>query len=140
MRAMLEDAKLPIEFWDEAVEADAYIRNRTPIGPIEDGKIKCPERTFSGEVPSIDHIRVWGSKAYTYVDPTTLPKDSRHDKLMLRGREGVFMRYTDSTDKQLKLYAPDLGYTQRVVVLYVDEKVKGGTFNLRLRSNPSGNC
>ncbi|KAI0991074.1 hypothetical protein K3495_g17113, partial [Podosphaera aphanis] len=74
MRAMLEDAKLPIEFWDEAVEADAYIRNRTPIGPTEDGKILCPEWAFSGEIPSIDHIRVWGSKAYTYVDPKTLPR------------------------------------------------------------------
>ncbi|KAI1003944.1 hypothetical protein K3495_g4263 [Podosphaera aphanis] len=124
MRAMLEDAKLPIEFWDEAMEADAYIRNRTPIGLIEDEKIKCPGWTFSGEIPSIDHIRVWGSKAYTYVDPKTLPKDSRHDKFMLRGRDGVFMGYTDPKDKQLKFYAPDLGYTQRVSVLFVDERLK----------------
>ena len=32
MRAMLIDAKLPIEFWDEAVEAHTYVRNRLPGG------------------------------------------------------------------------------------------------------------
>jgi hypothetical protein len=31
-RAMLIEAKLPIEFWDEAVEADTYLRNRLPRG------------------------------------------------------------------------------------------------------------
>ena len=39
MRAMLKAQELPLEFWDEAVEADAYIRNRQPTGPIIKGKI-----------------------------------------------------------------------------------------------------
>ncbi|KAI0996956.1 hypothetical protein K3495_g11228 [Podosphaera aphanis] len=138
MRAMLEDSKLPVEFWDEAVEADAYLRNRTPTGPIVNGDCTCPEWAFTGVKPSVNHIRVWGSKAYAYVDPKTLPKESRHDKLILRGREGVFMGYTDPTDKQLKIYAPDLGYTVRTSVLFVDENIKGGTLDLRLRNNHSG--
>ncbi|TAQ86988.1 hypothetical protein B7494_g4697 [Chlorociboria aeruginascens] len=33
MRAMLEEAQLPIEFWDKAAEADSYMRNRTATGP-----------------------------------------------------------------------------------------------------------
>lgn len=69
---------------------------------------------------------------YSYVNPKTLPKDARHDKLMPRGCEGVFMGYSDATDKHLKVYAPDLGYTQRVSTLYVDEKVKGSTIDLQL--------
>ena len=65
MRAMLKDAGLPIEFWDEAVEADAYVRNRTATGPIIDGNQVSPEEAFTGKKPSIDHIRVWGSKCYS---------------------------------------------------------------------------
>jgi hypothetical protein len=43
MRAMIKDASLPIEFWDEAAETSAYIRNRIPIGPIVEGKRTNPE-------------------------------------------------------------------------------------------------
>ena len=73
MRAMLKDAGLPLEFWDEAVEADAYIRNRTASGPEINGKCTSPEEAYTGEKPSIDHIRVWGGKCYSYVDPKSLP-------------------------------------------------------------------
>jgi hypothetical protein len=57
---------------------------------------------------------------------------------MPRGRVGVFMGYADTTDKQLKFYAPDLGYVQRTNVLELREKIKGGTIDLRLRNNPNG--
>ena len=42
MRAMLEEAQLPIEFWDEAAEADSYIRNRIGTGPEIDGQKTGP--------------------------------------------------------------------------------------------------
>jgi hypothetical protein len=35
-RAMLNDAGLPLEFWDEAITADICLRNRTNSGPIVD--------------------------------------------------------------------------------------------------------
>jgi hypothetical protein len=38
MSAMLNNAALPLEFWDEVVSADIYIRNRTNTGPIIDSK------------------------------------------------------------------------------------------------------
>src|SRR5437588_7500146 len=135
---MLDDAELLIKFWDEAAEADAYLRNRLPRGPVIKEKITSPEQAFTGEMPRHEHIRAWGSKSYDYVNPKTLPKDARHDKLMLRGREGVFMGYSETTEKQFKVYAPDLGYTRRTSALYVDEAVKGGTVNLRFRNHPSG--
>jgi hypothetical protein len=31
-RAILAEAKLPIEFWDKAAEADMYLQNRLPGG------------------------------------------------------------------------------------------------------------
>ena len=58
MRAMLEDAKLPLEFWDEAVEADAYVRNRLPTGPRIEGKRTSPEQAYTGKLPRADYIRV----------------------------------------------------------------------------------
>jgi hypothetical protein len=75
MRAMLKDAGLLIEFWDEAVEADTYMRNRTDTGPTIDGKRISPEEAFTGKTPSINHIRVWGSKCYSYIYPKTIPAD-----------------------------------------------------------------
>lgn len=140
MRAMLDDAQLPVEFWDEAVEADAYIRNRLPTGPLVEGKPTSPEQVFSGKRPYVDHVRVWGSKCYTYLNPKTLPAKGRSDKLMHRGRVGVFMGYSETTDRQFKVYSPDLGYTHRVSVIQADEKVPGGTLdlNLRVKSGPMG--
>jgi hypothetical protein len=140
MRAMLDDAQLPIEFWDEAAEADAYIRNRLPTGPLVKKQSTSPEQVFSGKRPNVDHVRVWGSKCYTYLNPKTLPSKGRSDKLMHRGRAGVFMGYLETTDKQFKVYSPDLGYTHRVSVIQADEKVPGGKLdlNLRVKSGPMG--
>ena len=138
MRAMLDDMDLPMEFWDEAVEHDAYIRNRLPTGPVIDSEITCPEQAYTGVKPNILNVRVWGSKAYEYVNPKTLPAKARHDKLVSRGREVVFMGFSDSTEKQLKVYAPDLGYTHMTSVLLVDETKKGGTVDLKFRNNPNG--
>jgi hypothetical protein len=69
MRAMLKEAHLPMEFWDEPVEADAYMRNRTGTGPVINGMTVSPEEAWTGKTPSIDHIRVWGSKCYSCISP-----------------------------------------------------------------------
>lgn len=45
---MLKDANWPLEFWDEAVETDVYIRNHTQTGPIIDGILVSPEEAFTG--------------------------------------------------------------------------------------------
>jgi hypothetical protein len=66
----------------------------------------------------------------------TLPATGRHDKLVDRGRVGVFMGYS-LTDKHMKVCAPDLGSTIRTSVVCVDEKTIGGLVDLKLRI-PSG--
>ena len=138
MRAMLKDAGLPIEFWDEAVEADAYLRNRTNTGPTINGKQVSPEEAFTGTKPSIDHIRVWGSKCYSYINPKTILADQRHNKLVDRGRVRVFIGYSKTTNKQFKFYSLELGYTSRTSRLSVDEYTPGGKVELRLRNIPAG--
>src|SRR5271154_1090225 len=113
---MLKEAGLPVELWDEAAMTDAYLRNRTDIGPeINDQRI-TPEEAWTGEKPSIDHIRVWGCKCYSYVNPKSLPPKGRQDKLMDRGRVAVFVGYEENTIKQFRIYAPDLGYVTRMSV------------------------
>ena len=67
------------------------------------------------------------------MNPKTLHKDNRHNKLVLRGREGIFMGYSDSTEKHLKMYVLDLRRTILISRLSVDELVSGGTVDLRLR-------
>ena len=138
MRAMLEEAQLPIEFWDEAAEADSYMRNRTDVGPIIKGRKTSPMEAFTGETPSIDHIRRWGSKCYYYVDRKTVPASERHDKLVNPGRVGVFMGYSDNTTKHFKVYSPERGSTIVASVVRFDENTKGGSVDLRIRNSEAG--
>jgi Reverse transcriptase (RNA-dependent DNA polymerase)/gag-polypeptide of LTR copia-type len=138
MRAMLKEAGLPMEFWDEAVEHDAYIRNRTATGPVIDGSVVTPHEAFTGVTPSIDRVRVWGSKCYSYINPKTIPNGQRSDKGMDTGRVGIFMGYSPTTTKQFKVYSPELGYTHRSSRVIINEKVKGGTVELRLRKCEAG--
>ena len=135
---MLKEAHLPMEFWDKAVEADAYMRNRTATGPVIDGMTVSPEEAWTGETPSIDHIRVWGSKCYSYINPKTIPAQQRHDKLVDPARVGVFMGYSTTTDKHLKVYSPELGYTTRSSKVTIDESVQGGVIDLRIRNCEAG--
>lgn len=140
VRAMLKEAKLPTDFWVEAAETDAYLRNRTATGPLIDGKPTTPEEAFTGQKPSIDHVRVWGCKVYSYVDPKSLPVGSRHDKFMDRARVGVFMGYVDETEKQYRLWAPDLGRIIRSHAVRFSESEKGGDVDLKLKVKASSNA
>ena len=132
VRAMIKEAQLPIEFWVQAAQTDAYLRNRTATGPLIDGKQTTPEEAFTGVKPSIDHIRVWGCKCYSYVDPKSLP-EGRRDKFMDRGRVGVFMGYVEETTKQYQLWAPDLKRIIKGHAVKFAESEKGGTVDLRLQ-------
>jgi hypothetical protein len=139
MRAMLKDSGLPNEFWPEAVESDVYLRNRTATGPEFDGQVVSPIEAYTGQQPSIDHIRVWGCKVYTYMNPKSLPIHGRHDKLMDRGRVGVFLGYMDGTTKNYKVWVPDM---KKVIVasnVNFSEGEKGGSIDLKLDITSTSN-
>src|SRR5438045_5052985 len=135
-RAMLAEAKLPIEFWEEAVEADAYLWNRLPGGEGLWSKsyIFSPEEAFTGQKGqiSINHIKTFGCKCYAYVDPKSLLAQGRKDKLMPRGCACIFMGYVDKTTKQYKVYAPDLWTTVRSSIVNFEEERNGGTVDINL--------
>lgn len=133
IRAMLHDAQLPIEFWDEAAMTDAYLRNRIATGPIVDGKSTSPEQVYTGKLPSISHVRVFGCKCIAYVNPDSHPTGTRRDKLMPRGREAVLMGFDTETTKQYRIYAPDLGRCIKSSTIEFFEDVKGGEIDLKLK-------
>ncbi len=58
------DAGLLIEFWDEAVEAGTYSRNRLMCGPKRNGLCYTPIGAYTGKPPEVDHIMPFGYKCY----------------------------------------------------------------------------
>jgi hypothetical protein len=54
---MLKEVSLLIEFWDEAIEAYAYLLNRVKLSSKVTGEDRCPEEIFVGVKLLIDYIR-----------------------------------------------------------------------------------
>ena len=93
--AMFSHANMPKAFWAEAVAHAADIRNRF-IAP------RCNSKTsyelLTGETPRLDHLRVFGSLAWTHV-----PKKNRI-KLDDRSLRGVVVACYDNS--LYKLWIP----------------------------------
>ena len=53
---MIKEAELLIEFWDKALEADTYIRNRINTRLEINGKRISLDKAFIGKTPLIDYI------------------------------------------------------------------------------------
>jgi hypothetical protein len=49
------------------------------------------------------------------------------------GQLSVFIGYSKETTKQVKIYAPDLGYIIKVIRVDFKEEILGGTINLIMR-------
>jgi hypothetical protein len=96
-RSMLEDASLEMKYWGEAVMTANYIRNRT----ISSVHGKTPFELFTGEKPSVDHLRVFGSKVFSHV-----PAQKRK-KLDPMAEEGLFLGYEPRTKGYRILRASD---------------------------------
>ena len=55
---MTKETELPIEFWVQAAETDAYLHNHTAIELIVDGQPTTSEEAFTELKSSINHICV----------------------------------------------------------------------------------
>lgn len=124
IRCMLDHAKLPVEFWCEPAQAQAYTRVRMRSGPMvveeiidnitkKPVKIEykiSPEEAFTLEVPLVhNHIKIWGCKVIAHVSRSSLP--GCKGKFMPSGRERVFMGYSNNTTAHYRIYAPDMHTT-----------------------------
>ncbi|KAL8118998.1 hypothetical protein AgCh_016478 [Apium graveolens] len=64
-RTMLQDAKLPTRFWEEAVNTTCYTQNRYIINKMHG---KSPYSIMSKRKPTVKHLHVFGSKCYILKD------------------------------------------------------------------------
>ena len=84
-RSMLLTRNMGREYWAEAVCTAVYVRNRSPSKVLS----VTPMEMWSGEKPSVEHLRVFGCKAFMHV--------SREDrsKLDAKALECIFLGYAD---------------------------------------------
>ncbi|GBM94626.1 Copia protein [Araneus ventricosus] len=62
-RCLLSEANLPQRFWAEAAMTATYLQNHLPTKP----KGKTPYELWTNRKPNLSHIRVFGCKAYAYI-------------------------------------------------------------------------
>jgi len=103
-RCMVADGQLDKSFWGLAVATAAHIQNRLPsrarghLSPLEH---------WTGRVPSIVHLRAFGSVAHTLV-----PAEKR-SKLDLRSVQCILVGYNENAgSKVYRIYSPT---TKRIV-------------------------
>ncbi|KAA0036529.1 integrase [Cucumis melo var. makuwa] len=63
-RSMLKAKNLPNKFWGDAVACTVYILNRAPTKSIPG---MTPYEAWCCEKPSVSHLRVFGSLAYSHI-------------------------------------------------------------------------
>jgi hypothetical protein len=116
-RSMLAAARLPKEFWGEAVHTACYLKNLIP----QNSKTKSPEEIWTGKKPSGKHLRVFGCIAYP-----TVPKEQQTDKLDNTAIRGVFVGYERST-KHYRIYNPISRSIRLYTSVKFDENTMGGS-------------
>ena len=92
---MLFGAKLPQNFWAEAIPTAVYFRNHSATKAV-DGM--TPFEVWHGEKPQINHLRVFGCISYAHV--------SMRHKLDSKARKYVLLGYGTET-KGYRLYDPE---------------------------------
>jgi hypothetical protein len=64
-RCMLEHAKLPKPYWGEAVMTAGFLQNRLPSRT--NSRNGTPIEVWSGKVPKLDNLKVFGCHAFVHV-------------------------------------------------------------------------
>lgn len=82
VRCMLTETLIPKEFWPEAVNWAVYLLNRCPTFSVKD---KTPEEAWSGEKPSVEHLRVFGCIGHVHIP------DQKRRKLDNKSLRCVFL-------------------------------------------------
>jgi transposase InsO family protein len=99
-RCILKRAHMSNSFWVRGIATSAYTKNRCRHASIEQG---TPYEAFYGKKPDVSNLRVFGCKAYVYVQ-----KEFRK-KLDSRARCGVFVGYDECSQGYLVLLPQDGG-------------------------------
>nr|GFB40838.1 retrovirus-related Pol polyprotein from transposon TNT 1-94 [Tanacetum cinerariifolium] len=85
---MLADAKLPVTFWDEAVNTACYVQNRVLVNKSQN---KTPYELFNGRAPAIGFLKPFGCHVMILNTLDNL------GKFEAKGDEGYFIGYSMSS-------------------------------------------
>jgi hypothetical protein len=94
VRSMMFFKSVKLMFWAGAVLCAVYVKNRCPSHAL---KNKTPYEMWYGHIPSMRHLRVFGSTCYALI-----PKEQR-SKLDARSQKCIFLGYSNTT-KGYRLY------------------------------------
>ena len=103
VRTMLYAAGLPPIFWGEALSVATYLRNRSPTRALV---TSTPYQAWTGKLPELGHLRVFGCKAYVRIPNPNV------SKLDSKAWECIFIGYS-SESKAYRFYHPE---TKRIIV------------------------
>nr|GEU75430.1 hypothetical protein [Tanacetum cinerariifolium] len=93
-RTMLANAKLPVTFWDEAVNTACYVQNRVLVDKSQN---KSPYELFNGRSPAIGFLKPFGCHVMILNTLYHLGKfEAKED-------EGYFIRYSMSS-KEFRVF------------------------------------
>jgi hypothetical protein len=81
-RSLLEDAQLPLTYWNFAYLTACYLYNRSSSSR----EAKTPYERHNGVQPDISHLRIFGS-------PAVMKNHTVNRKLKNRGTDAVFLGY-----------------------------------------------
>ena len=98
-RALLLDARLPAEFWAEAIQTAVYLHARSPS---QSNKGKTPFEMIYHEKPELYHLRRFGCLACKLVP---VPKCGEK-KFGCRSQECIILGYMHQTTKIWRLWNP----------------------------------
>src|ERR1700716_3971380 len=94
-RSMLSDAGLSEGFWEEAVHAAVYLKNRSPTRAVN----TTPIQAWSDKTPTLDHLRSFGCNVYSYI-----PSELR-TKWKPKAKRGIFLGYNDYSENQHRVWS-----------------------------------
>ncbi len=132
MQVMIKNAELLIEFWAEAAKTNVYLQNWIIIKLLINEVFMILKKIFIEIKLSIDHVRVWKCKCYSYVNLKSLSIEDRWDKFMNRDRLDIFMKYVKNINKQYCLWVSDLNQVIKSHVVKFVEDEKSEDINLQL--------
>jgi transposase InsO family protein len=84
-RSMLKAKNLKDSLWAKAVHTAVYLLNRCPMKAVSK---KTPEEAWTGQKPSVQHLRVFGCIAYSHIP------DEKRMKLDAKSRKCLFIGYS----------------------------------------------
>ena len=102
-RAMIAHAKLPNDYWAEAIATAAYVKNRAPTTAFETDT--TPYERWYGKKPDVTHLKVFGCIAYAHVPDVQRRKlDKKANKLRFVGYSTKSKGYRLFDDETRKVF------------------------------------